>query len=41
VDVIEARLRAEIPILKRIYIEVGAPEDPMTRLTGGMPAERE
>jgi cation diffusion facilitator family transporter len=41
VDVIEARLRAEIPILKRIYIEVGAPEDPMTRLTGGMSAERE
>lgn len=41
VDVIEARLRAEIPILKRIYIEVGAPEDPMTRLTGGMSVERE
>ncbi len=41
VDVIEARLRAEIPILKRIYVEVGAPEDPMTRLTGGMSVERE
>lgn len=41
VDVIEARLRAEMPILKRIYIEVGAPEDPMTRLTGGMSAEPE
>jgi cation diffusion facilitator family transporter len=33
VDVIEARLRAELPILKRIYIEVGTPEDPMKRLT--------
>jgi cation diffusion facilitator family transporter len=28
VDVIEARLRAELPILKRIYIEIGAPGDP-------------
>ncbi len=28
VDTIEARLRAEIPILKRIYIELGAPDDP-------------
>jgi divalent metal cation (Fe/Co/Zn/Cd) transporter len=28
VDVIEERLRAEIPILKRIYIEIGAPADP-------------
>lgn len=28
VDEIEARLRAELPILKRIYIETGAPEDP-------------
>lgn len=28
VDEIEARLRAELPILKRIYIEIGAPEDP-------------
>lgn len=27
VDVIEARLRAELPILKRIYIELGTPED--------------
>jgi cation diffusion facilitator family transporter len=33
VDVIEARLRAEIPILKRIYVEVGTAEDPMKRLT--------
>lgn len=30
IDVIEARLRAEIPILKRIYIEIGAPVDPKT-----------
>ncbi len=28
IDVIEARLRAEIPILKRIYIEIGAPVAP-------------
>ena len=28
VDVIEVRLRAEMPILKRIYIETGAPDDP-------------
>ena len=28
VDVIEARLRAELPILKRIYIEIGATADP-------------
>ncbi|CAN5923717.1 cation diffusion facilitator family transporter [soil metagenome] len=28
IDVIEARLRAEIPILKRIYIEIGAPDAP-------------
>ena len=28
VDAVEARLRAEIPILKRIYVELGAAEDP-------------
>ena len=28
VDVIEEQLRAELPILKRIYIEIGAPSDP-------------
>jgi divalent metal cation (Fe/Co/Zn/Cd) transporter len=28
IDEIESRLRAELPILKRIYIEIGAPEDP-------------
>ncbi len=26
VDVLEARLRAELPILKRIYVEIGAPK---------------
>jgi cation diffusion facilitator family transporter len=31
VDVIESRLRAEIPILKRIYVEIGAAEDPKLR----------
>ncbi len=41
VDVIEARLRAEMPILKRIYIEIGTSEDPMSRLTGGMTAQGE
>ncbi len=30
VDEIEARLRAELPILKRIYVELGAPQDPQT-----------
>ena len=30
VDEIESRLRAELPILKRIYIEIGAPKDPKT-----------
>lgn len=30
VDEIEQRLRAELPILKRIYIEIGAPKDPKT-----------
>ncbi|MCE9580308.1 MAG: cation diffusion facilitator family transporter [Deltaproteobacteria bacterium] len=33
IDLIEARLRAELPILKRIYIELGAPEDPRVRMT--------
>jgi divalent metal cation (Fe/Co/Zn/Cd) transporter len=28
VDAVEARLRAELPILKRIYVELGAREDP-------------
>lgn len=28
VDEIEARLRAKLPILKRIYVEIGAPDDP-------------
>ena len=32
VDVLEARLRAEMPILKRIYVEIGSPADPMERL---------
>jgi len=30
VDEIEERLRAELPILKRIYVEIGAPADPKT-----------
>lgn len=33
IDVIEARLRAELPILKRIYVEIGAPEDPRAVMT--------
>ena len=33
VDVLEARLRAEMPTLKRIYIELGIPEDPRPRMT--------
>lgn len=33
IDVIEARLRAEIPILKRIYIEIGSPEAPAIVVT--------
>jgi cation diffusion facilitator family transporter len=37
VDALEARLRAEIPVLKRIYIEVGAPDDPRARLTHATP----
>ncbi len=28
IDVIEVRLRAELPILKRIYVEIGAGDDP-------------
>ncbi len=33
VDVIEARLRAEMPNLKRIYIEIGSPQDPREAMT--------
>jgi cation diffusion facilitator family transporter len=33
IDVIEARLRAELPILKRIYVEIGAVDDPRAKLT--------
>lgn len=33
IDVIEARLRAELPILKRIYVEIGAQEDPRASMT--------
>jgi cation diffusion facilitator family transporter len=41
VDVIEARLRSELPILKRIYIEIGTEEDPMARLAApATPAEK-
>jgi len=36
VDVIEARLRAEMPILKRIYVEIGTPADPIEKLTASM-----
>jgi cation diffusion facilitator family transporter len=39
VDLMEARLRAEIPILKRIYVEIGTPEDPERRMTGAMAAQ--
>ena len=39
VDLMEARLRAEIPILKRIYCEIGTPEDPERRMTGAMAAQ--
>jgi len=38
VDVLEARLRAEMPILRRIYVEIGAPEDPRAELTAATPA---
>jgi len=37
VDVVEARLRAELPILKRIYVELGAPVDPAADLVGSQP----
>jgi len=33
VDTMEARLRAELPQLKRIYVETGIPVDPEPRLT--------
>jgi cation diffusion facilitator family transporter len=33
IDVIEARLRAELPILKRIYVEIGSPNDPRAKMT--------
>jgi divalent metal cation (Fe/Co/Zn/Cd) transporter len=36
IDLIEARLRAELPILKRIYIEIGGPEDPRVRMSGAV-----
>ncbi len=38
VDRIEARLRAELPILKRIYVELGAPDDPRGRPAAPAPA---
>jgi cation diffusion facilitator family transporter len=38
VDALEARMRAEMPILKRIYVEIGAPEDPKARMTGALAA---
>jgi cation diffusion facilitator family transporter len=38
IDVIEARLRAEIPILKRIYVEIGNDEDPRAKMLAAMPA---
>jgi cation diffusion facilitator family transporter len=38
IDLIEARLRAEMPVLKRIYIEIGVPEDPKVRMTGNITA---
>jgi cation diffusion facilitator family transporter len=36
IDLIEARLRAELPILKRIYIELGAPEDPKAKMVDSL-----
>jgi len=33
IDDIEARLRTELPILKRIYVEIGAADDPRAKLT--------
>lgn len=41
VDVIEARLRAEMPMLKRIYVEIGTPENPMELLTASPASPRE
>jgi cation diffusion facilitator family transporter len=41
VDLIEARLRAELPILKRIYVEIGTPDDPEVRMTGAIAAQPE
>ncbi len=38
IDAIEAQLRAEMPILKRIYVEIGVPEDPRVRMTGNISA---
>jgi cation diffusion facilitator family transporter len=35
VDDIEARLRAELPILRRIYIELGRPDDPRSIASTG------
>lgn len=32
VDLIEARLRAELPILKRIYVEIGSVDDPKAKM---------
>ena len=34
VDLLEARLRAELPILRRIYVEIGTEEDPRVRMSG-------
>jgi cation diffusion facilitator family transporter len=39
VDLLEARLRAEMPILKRIYVEIGTAQDPEVRMTGAMAAQ--
>jgi len=38
IDAVEAQLRAEMPMLKRIYIEIGVPEDPRVRMTGNVTA---
>lgn len=39
IDVLEARVRAEMPIMKRIYVEVGVPVDPGPRLSRTIPAQ--
>ena len=39
IDLLEARLRAELPNLKRIYVEIGAAEDPKVSMTGSIPAQ--